>query len=231
MTTPNLELPELAANQSQPHVTVNTGLRRLDAIVQLSVIGRTDILPIGSPEPEDGDCYLIIDGSPEPDYLHYIAQWNAGAWQYLAPQTGWLCWVADESAIYVYEAGSPAGWNELQTGGGASAVDLGMFFPGNPSSSQMLFKFIATRAFTFPADFAGSYGHIGTNPTSSFVMDVSIDGATAGTITVSTGGAFTFATSGGTSKAVVAGDHIEIEGPASADGTAADIAATLVGAL
>lgn len=113
MTTPNLSLSELAANQAQPHITVNTSLRRLDAIVQLSVIARVVDLPAGSPEPEDGDCYMIIDGSPEPEFPNYIAHWNSGAWQYLEPRTGWVCWVADERNLYVYEAGSPAGWSVL----------------------------------------------------------------------------------------------------------------------
>jgi hypothetical protein len=113
MTTPNLSLPELAASQAQPHVTVNSSLRRLDGIVQLSAVSRVSELPAGSPEPADGDCYLIITGSPLPDFVDHIAQWNAGAWQYLEPRTGWLCWVADERALYVYESGSPAGWTIL----------------------------------------------------------------------------------------------------------------------
>jgi hypothetical protein len=113
MTTPNLSLPELAASQAQPHVTVNSSLRRLDGIVQLSVIARVIELPSGSPEPNDGDCYLITDGSPEPEYPDHIAQWNAGAWQYLEPQAGWLCWVVDERALYVYEMASPSGWSVL----------------------------------------------------------------------------------------------------------------------
>ena len=35
--TPNLVLPYIAANQSQKHVTVNEALRRLDALVQVTV--------------------------------------------------------------------------------------------------------------------------------------------------------------------------------------------------
>jgi len=107
-------------------------------------------------------------------------------------------------------------------------LDLGMFFPGIPASNQLMFKFVAARALELPANFAGSYGHIGTNPTSSFVMIVSVAGANVGTITVSTGGVFTFATTAGAVIPVDPGERIEIAGPASADGTAADIAATLL---
>jgi hypothetical protein len=113
MTTPNLSLPELAASQAQPHVTVNTSFRRLDGIAQLAAISRVSELPPSSPEPADGDRYLIVTGSPLPDFIDYIAQWNDGAWQYLQPQPGWLCWVVDERALYVYETASPDGWSVL----------------------------------------------------------------------------------------------------------------------
>ena len=109
MTTPNLSLPELIASQSQPHVTINTSFRRLDAIVQLAAIDRVADVPGDSPEPNDGDCYLLTAG----DNVDNIAQWNAGAWQYLEPQAGWLCWVIDERALYVYETTSPSGWSVL----------------------------------------------------------------------------------------------------------------------
>lgn len=81
------------------------------------------------------------------------------------------------------------------------------------------------------ANFSGSNGYIATNPTGSFVISVKDDGAEIGTITISTGGAFTFATSSGTAKTVAAGSRLEFVAPASADATAADIAATLEGTV
>lgn len=110
-----------------------------------------------------------------------------------------------------------------------TAISLGVFFPGTPTSSQLMWKFVADRDFTFPINFAGALGDIGTNPTASFAMDVSANDTTIGTVTVSTGGVFTFATSGGTTKDINAGDYIEVTGPSSTDATAADIAFTLVG--
>jgi hypothetical protein len=230
MTTPILDLPELAASQSQPHVTLNAALRRIDAAISLSVISQT-ATPPGSPA--DGDRYIVDIAATGAWSGHdlEIAAYIGTGWEFFTPQSGWIAFNQTDSLLYIYGQGSPADWVELETGGGANAVDLGMFFPGNPGSSQLMFKFVAARAFTFAANFAGSYGAIGTNPASSFVMDVSLEGATIGTITVSTGGAYTFATTGGTSKAVVAGDVLEIEGPSSADGSAADIAATLVGTI
>jgi hypothetical protein len=72
---------------------------------------------------------------------------------------------------------------------------------------------------------AGAAGHIDTNPTAQLDIDVTDDGASIGTISVATNGAFTFATAGGSSKQVAAGSVIRFVAP---DATAAGIAATLI---
>jgi VCBS repeat-containing protein len=72
---------------------------------------------------------------------------------------------------------------------------------------------------------------IGTNPTAQFDMDVTLEGASIGTISVATDGTFTFTTDGGTAKSIAAGEVLTIIAPASADATAADIAVTLAAAL
>ena len=113
MTTPNLTLAELTASQSQPHVTVNSSLRRLDGIVMLAVLSRDSAVPATSPTPADGDRYLIIAGSPTSAQVNNIAWWNGTGWEYLTPNAGWLCWVIDEAALYVYSTGSPFGWQLL----------------------------------------------------------------------------------------------------------------------
>ena len=51
-----LSLPYLLPNQAQKHVTLNDSLRRLDAIVQLSVISSDLTTPPDNPE--EGDRYL-----------------------------------------------------------------------------------------------------------------------------------------------------------------------------
>lgn len=111
--------------------------------------------------------------------------------------------------------------------GGGGAADLGFFFPGTASSSQLLTKYMAARALQFPANFAGAFGHIGTNPTATWTATVSVNGSQVGTIQVSTGGVFTFATTSGLAIDIDAGDRIDFAAPSSADGTAADVAVTL----
>jgi hypothetical protein len=105
------------------------------------------------------------------------------------------------------------------------------FKGGPPTSSEVIGGSIIVRTVTFAANFSGSSGYIGTNPTGSFVISVKDDGSEIGTITISTLGAFTFATTSGTSKIVAAGSRLEFVAPASADATAAYILATLAGTI
>jgi hypothetical protein len=117
-------------------------------------------------------------------------------------------------------------------GGGSTFYDIGFLYSGGPpGASELLFKWIATRDLTLAVDFAGAVGHIGTNPTSTFDMDVTLDGASIGTISVSTGGVLTFTTTSGTAKSVTAGQRLEVVAPGSADATAADIAVTFTATI
>jgi len=105
------------------------------------------------------------------------------------------------------------------------------FFTSAPTSSEVLFLHVAAVAFTIPGNFASALqSYVGTNPTASFALDVQKNGATIGTITVSTGGSVTATTTSGTSKSIAAGDVIKIVAPGSADATAANMAFTLIGA-
>lgn len=56
----NLLFPYLAPGQAQKHVTVNDSLRRLDALVQLSVISASTAAEPGSPA--DGAVYIVPSG-------------------------------------------------------------------------------------------------------------------------------------------------------------------------
>jgi hypothetical protein len=71
----------------------------------------------------------------------------------------------------------------------AGAYDIGFFYGGGPpGSSELIFKHVAARDFQLPGNFFGSEGHVGTNPTATFDMDVQLEGVSIGTISVSTGG-------------------------------------------
>lgn len=107
--------------------------------------------------------------------------------------------------------------------------DVGLYIPGQPGDGVEVFKFVAVRAVEWPDDFAGSYGHVGTNPTSSAAFAVKKNGSSIGTITISTGGTFTFATTGAETT-LAAGDRLTIEAPTPQDATLADVGFNLAGA-
>jgi hypothetical protein len=122
MTTVHLELDELAANQSQPHITHNSALHRIDNIVQLTVITQTNTPP-ASPEPADGDRYLC-GTAPTGDWdghANDVAAFIGGGWEFFQPQEGWLAYVQDAPGFYIYGTASPIGWDAYTAAGGSTA--------------------------------------------------------------------------------------------------------------
>lgn len=109
--------------------------------------------------------------------------------------------------------------------------DIPLSFAGTPEAGALMGKLITVRDIDFLANFSGSAGHVGTNPDATFDIDVQDDGVSIGTISISTGGVFTFTTVGGTAKSVAAGSRIEFYAPSDspAEATITDIAATLKG--
>ncbi len=118
--TPNLGLPYIAAAQAQKHVTHNEAIRRLDALVQLSVLDRD--LTSAPASPANGQRY-IVGASPTGDWAGQpgkIAAFQDGAWEFLAPFEGWVAWVADENALLSYDG---TAWTAVGGGGGAASVN------------------------------------------------------------------------------------------------------------
>lgn len=90
--TNRLGLPLLAAAQAQKHVTVNEGLARLDAMVQLSLTTVGATVPPGSPA--EGEVHGVGaaatgDWSGQDGML---AVYLNGGWAFLAPGAGWQGW-------------------------------------------------------------------------------------------------------------------------------------------
>lgn len=113
--TTNLGLPLMAAAQSQKHITHNDAILSLDVVVQLSVKSTTLTAPPGSPA--DGDRYLIGSGatgawaSKDLNITYY----TSGAWVFLTPRNGWMCWDEPNSVMLVWTGSS---WQNLMTAGG-----------------------------------------------------------------------------------------------------------------
>src|SRR5215470_11814192 len=121
MPTPNLGLPQLAADQAQKHVTVNEALYDLDALVQLAVLDRSLAAPPGSPA--EGARYIVA-ASPTGAWAGQagkVAAYQDGAWAFYAPLEGWLAWVSDEDTLYVWNGST---WAEFSPGGGSGLSDV-----------------------------------------------------------------------------------------------------------
>lgn len=117
--TPNLSLPYIMAAQSQKHVTHNEALRKLDTIVQLTVVDRDLSSPPTSPA--EGDRFIVGPSASGTWASHadHVAVWQDGAWEFHVPIEGWLAWVADENSLVGYDGGA---WVAV-TGGGSASVN------------------------------------------------------------------------------------------------------------
>lgn len=114
-TTSKLQLPILAADQAQKHVTHNEALLHLDALVQAAVIDRDLSAPPATPAA--GDAYIVAaaasgDWSGKEGQL---AVWRDNAWYFHQPREGWRVWVQDEDVLLVFDG---AGWITFSGGGG-----------------------------------------------------------------------------------------------------------------
>lgn len=138
---------------------------------------------------------------------------------------GRLFIATDENKIY-YDDGTA--WNPYSFSSGSVSIpyDFGAYYPTQPTASQVLNKLVFPRAASTADDFAGSYGHVDTNPTATFDVDVQVNSVSVGTVSVSTGGVFTFSTTGG-ALSISAGDVVEFIAPGSADATIAGLSFTI----
>lgn len=105
--SPRLSLPYIQPSQNLKHVTHNEAVARLDAIVQLGVASRA--LSVPPPVPAEAARYIVASGASGAwaGQAGRVALWQDGAWTFVAPQTGWLAWVADEALIVACSGG---GW-------------------------------------------------------------------------------------------------------------------------
>jgi hypothetical protein len=119
--TSNLLLPYILAAQAQKHVTHNEALRKLDALVQISIVDRDLSTPPSNPP--EGARYIVAasPGGAWAGRTGRIAAWQDGAWTIYEPRKGWLVWIEDEGTI--------AAWN------GAEWVSTGS---GNVNPSPLV---------------------------------------------------------------------------------------------
>lgn len=108
-TDPNLGMKYgWTLGESGWNADMDANLKRLGAVVGLSVLDRDLTTPPASPT--NGDRYIIPAGATGAwsGKTNQIAVRIAGAWEYHVPKVGWLCYIEDEQVLSAYKS---AGWS------------------------------------------------------------------------------------------------------------------------
>ena len=171
--TSNLLLPYILAAQAQKHVTHNEALRKLDALVQISVVDRDLAAPPASPA--EGARYIIA-ASPTGAWTGHadkLAAWQDGAWAFYPPRKGWLAWVEDE--------GAPVAWSGTNwvTVGGSGSVNPASLVGVNATADATNRLAVASPASLFNHDGAGHQMKLNKNAatdTASILFQTSFSG-------------------------------------------------------
>lgn len=244
MTTPNLKFPIWAAAQDQPWLPENETKNLIDALMPGVVLSDTLTTPPAAPVA--GACYIVATPATGAwaGWENKIAAYIGGAWVEISPQEGWVFWVVSNTGRSAYTGGAwvatveeapsdgtayarqSGGWAAVSLAGGM--CDMEVTFSGAPTASQVIFSRLLGRNAEFAANFSGSVGKIGVNPAATFDLDVQADGVSIGTISISTGGVFSFSMAGVVVKNVLAGTVVEVVAPVGVDATAADISIQLI---
>lgn len=179
----------------------------------------------------DGDVTLTADVQEILDQITTqhgaILFRGATGWQALAPGT------AGET-LYTNGVGSDPYWDPPA---GSTTRQVAFQIVGTaPTANELLFSWTPTtgETVTFRDDFSGSSykkSSSGSNPASSFVMDVKKNGTSVGSITISTAGVVTYNTTGTTVPIIGGTDVIEVYAPATPVANAVGYTFTLLGDL
>ena len=239
MTSPNLAITHVAASQNQKEVTVNDAIDALDramtevlavsfaagpvtltamqfrtAAVFMPSAALTTAANLNVPQQKRGFTVVNTDASYSINVIRGTTS--------LAVRPGRsMAFYTDGTTNGLYRLGPPD----------QAVYDFGMLQTAVPTPGAVMGKVVLPRALTLPANFSGSRGHVDTPPTAvSWVASVTRNGSAIGTVSINSGGGFTFATTGGAAVAVSAGDVIRfLADPTSspAEAAIAGIAITL----
>ena len=112
MTSPSttrLGIALLAPNQGLKYITHNEGLVDLDVMVQTSISGIVETLPI---TPEPGECVRLSTDlllHSDNGKMDEIAVFDTD-WRFYPPREGWLCWNEQTAQMEIYSDGA---WQSL----------------------------------------------------------------------------------------------------------------------
>lgn len=233
-------------------------IRTVDVLVQATIKDKDLATPPGSPADGDTYIVAGSPTGAWVGHAKHIAYYQSSAWAFHVPAEGWLVFIQDENAFYFYDGAawviqalpglptfltltdtpdsySGQGEKIVRVNTAANALefvdapyDIGFFFPGKPTNSEVLLRLPFVRDVDFPASLTGSQLKAGIAATASTVISLQKNAVEFGTVTVAISGTTgTFAAASPTSFA--AGDILTVVAPATADATLASIGITLKG--
>lgn len=196
LTSPRHALPYLAEAQAQKHVTLNEGLRRLDALVHLSVKSVSETTEPSSPA--EGEAWILpadAEGSTWAGASEgTVMAFQDGAFAAIAPLAGMTAYVEDEGILYAYDGTSwksltepgqlgvntsPDAINRLSVKSDAVLVSHDDVTPGSGDVRVKINKASAgrTASFVFQSAFAGK-AEFGLTGSDDFTIKVADDEGT-----------------------------------------------------
>jgi hypothetical protein len=150
-STARLQLPLIASEQAQKHVTHNEALLLLDALVQIRLDALAQTEPPADPEP--GETYGIGAAATGAWEGHdgQLAAWSEAGWRFAEPAEGWLAWDISGGQPVVLRAG---GWAALFDG--VAGLGIGT----DPDGTNRLAVRSEAALFTAIPDGEGGNGNV-----------------------------------------------------------------------
>jgi hypothetical protein len=135
--------------------------------------------------------------------------------------------VLSSPSPYSISAWIPGTVNQLQ--GNVITYDIGVFFVGEYTGSQVILLLPLERKVQFAPAFTPSVAACGVNPTATATFTINQNGSPVGTITFTTNGVATFTSASGATFSI--GDVLTIVGQATPDVTLANVGIVLSGVV
>jgi len=182
----------------------------------------------------------------------------SGLWEFYPPKSGWFLYNVADTTLYYYNGStwvglatggataftglsdvpasySGAGGKAVEVNAGATALvfstkpfDVSAFAPGVGTNNQILLRIKLARAVTFPSGASLSLAAASANATGSTTFTLKKNGTSFATVNFAAGAAVGTWTQAA-DAVFAAGDLLEIDGPATADATLANVGITLAG--
>lgn len=230
----NLDIPAVAAAQTQKEITINEATAKLSGAladylaVDLSAGGHT------------------LSADEFTSYMGFKTTGNAISRTLTIPATKRALFYVENggSATLSVACGSTTlsiaagATGMLQTDGTTNGmisiapvaiggeIDICVAISGKPLTAQKII-FIVNQAFSLPTSLTGSHAYVDTNPTATMDFDIAKNGSSVGTVSFNTSGVASFTFASPASFAI--GDKLKITAPSPQDATGADVSINLKG--